>query len=170
MDAPGTFPSFPCVAEWREDRIDTHHVQALLPFPDGCRTARFCRREKRFRVETEVSDINDSLHTLLQNLDSPGQVLTDELSSPPKRHRGRRTGNGTHERQVLQNLAASGVARVEFARLARVSVDRVLRLIAESGGNVALDPRAPNCLLIRTGSVGLKEKSEFISERLSRLQ
>jgi transcription-repair coupling factor (superfamily II helicase) len=35
---------------------------------------------------------------------------------------------------------------------------------------VALDPKAPHCLLIRTGSVGLKEKSEFISERLSRLQ
>jgi transcription-repair coupling factor (superfamily II helicase) len=63
-----------------------------------------------------------------------------------------------------------GLARVEFTRVAQVSVDRVLRLIAESGGSVALDPKAPQCLLIRTGSVGLKEKSEFISERLSRLQ
>jgi transcription-repair coupling factor (superfamily II helicase) len=65
---------------------------------------------------------------------------------------------------------ARGLARVEFSRVAQVSVDRVLRLIAESGGSVALDPKAPQCLLIRTGSVGLKEKSEFISERLSRLQ
>jgi transcription-repair coupling factor (superfamily II helicase) len=64
----------------------------------------------------------------------------------------------------------NGLARVEFARVARVSVDRVLRLIAESGGSVSLDPRAPQCLLIRTGNIGLKDKSEFISERLSRLQ
>jgi len=65
---------------------------------------------------------------------------------------------------------SKGLARVEFSRVAQVSVDRVLRLIAESGGSVALDPKSPHCLLIRTGSVGLKEKSEFISERLSRLQ
>ncbi len=65
---------------------------------------------------------------------------------------------------------AKGLARVEFSRVAQVSVDRVLRLISESGGSVALDPQAPHCLLIRTGQVGLKEKSEFISERLSRLQ
>jgi transcription-repair coupling factor (superfamily II helicase) len=62
-----------------------------------------------------------------------------------------------------------GVLRVEFSRLARVSVDRVLRLMAESGGSVSLDPASPQCLLIRTGSIGLKDKSEFIGERLSRL-
>jgi transcription-repair coupling factor (superfamily II helicase) len=74
-------------------------------------------------------------------------------------------------RLYISSLRESrGIARVEFSRLAQVSVDQVLRLIAESGGSVALDPQAPQCLLIRTGSVGLKEKSEFISERLSRLQ
>ena len=62
-----------------------------------------------------------------------------------------------------------GVVRVEFSRVARISVDRALRLIAESGGSVALDPQAPNCLLLRTGGIGLKDKSEFIGERLSRL-
>jgi transcription-repair coupling factor (superfamily II helicase) len=74
-------------------------------------------------------------------------------------------------RLYISSLKESkGLARVEFSRVAQVSVDRVLRLISESGGSVALDPKAPHCLLIRTGSVGLKEKSEFISERLSRLQ
>jgi transcription-repair coupling factor (superfamily II helicase) len=62
-----------------------------------------------------------------------------------------------------------GVVRVEFSRVAQVSVDRVLRLMAESGGSVSLDPASPQSLLIRTGSIGLKDKSEFISERLSRL-
>jgi len=62
-----------------------------------------------------------------------------------------------------------GVVRVEFSRLAQVSVDRVPRLMAESGGSVSLDPASPQSLLIRTGSIGLKDKSEFISERLSRL-
>jgi transcription-repair coupling factor (superfamily II helicase) len=63
----------------------------------------------------------------------------------------------------------NGQVTAEFSRLARVSVDRVLTLIKESGGSVALDPKQPNCLIIRTGQIGLQEKSEFISDRLSRL-
>jgi transcription-repair coupling factor (superfamily II helicase) len=64
---------------------------------------------------------------------------------------------------------ADGRAVVEFSKLSQISVDRVMTLIKESGGSVSLDPKQPNCLIIRTGQVGLKEKSEFISERLSRL-
>jgi transcription-repair coupling factor (superfamily II helicase) len=63
----------------------------------------------------------------------------------------------------------NGQATVEFSKLAQISVDRVMTLIKESGGSVSLDPKQPNCLIIKTGQVGLKEKSEFISERLSRL-
>jgi transcription-repair coupling factor (superfamily II helicase) len=60
---------------------------------------------------------------------------------------------------------ADGRAVVEFSKLSQISVDRVMTLIKESGGSVSLDPKQPNCLIIRTG----QEKSEFISERLSRL-
>ena len=63
----------------------------------------------------------------------------------------------------------NGGAIVEFSKLAQISVDRVMTLIKESGGSVSLDPKSPNCLIIKTGRVGLKEKSEFISDRLSRL-
>jgi transcription-repair coupling factor (superfamily II helicase) len=63
----------------------------------------------------------------------------------------------------------NGQATVEFSKLSQISVDRVMTLIKESGGSVSLDPRQPNCLIIKTGQIGLREKSEFISERLSRL-
>ena len=63
----------------------------------------------------------------------------------------------------------NGRATVEFSKLSQISVDRVMTLIKESGGSVSLDPKQPNCLIIKTGQIGLKEKSEFISERLSRL-
>ena len=62
-----------------------------------------------------------------------------------------------------------GVVRVEFARLQQVSVEKVTRLIADSGGSVRLDAARPNCLLIDTGSIGLREKSEFLSEKLGAL-
>ncbi len=60
-----------------------------------------------------------------------------------------------------------GVLEVEFSKVARVSVERILKLIKESRGRVRLDPKRPHVLLIETHLIGLKEKSEFIRDRLS---
>ena len=62
-----------------------------------------------------------------------------------------------------------GVVTVEFARIGHVSAERVVRLIGESGGGVMLDKDRPNCLLLKTGGIDLREKSEFISEKLNAL-
>jgi transcription-repair coupling factor (superfamily II helicase) len=62
-----------------------------------------------------------------------------------------------------------GMVRVEFGKVSKVKIDRLLRLMKESGGRVKLDPKAPNFLILQTGSIGLKEKSEFIREKLAAL-
>jgi transcription-repair coupling factor (superfamily II helicase) len=62
-----------------------------------------------------------------------------------------------------------GVVSVEFAKVSQVPVDRVLRLIQEAGGQVYLEQSRPNCLFLKTGAIGLKEKSEFIRDRLAAL-
>jgi transcription-repair coupling factor (superfamily II helicase) len=62
-----------------------------------------------------------------------------------------------------------GIVTVEFSRVAKVSVEKVLRLMRESGGRIKLDPHRPNVLIIKTGSIGLREKSEFLRERLASL-
>ncbi|MDR2537170.1 MAG: transcription-repair coupling factor [Treponema sp.] len=63
----------------------------------------------------------------------------------------------------------AGLVRVEFAKVSHVSVERLLRLIKESRGKVKLDPHAPNVLMLTVGAIGLKEKSEFIREKLAAL-
>jgi len=62
-----------------------------------------------------------------------------------------------------------GLTIVEFSRLSHLSMEKVLRLIKESGGNVALNAERPNCLYIKSGKINLKDKAEFLSERLSML-
>jgi transcription-repair coupling factor (superfamily II helicase) len=62
-----------------------------------------------------------------------------------------------------------GMVTAEFSKVAKVSVERLLRLIRESGGRIKLDPHRPNVLVIKTGNIGLREKSEFIRERLASL-
>jgi transcription-repair coupling factor (superfamily II helicase) len=68
---------------------------------------------------------------------------------------------------VLKERA--GVVRIEFAKAARVNVDRLIRMMQQSAGKVKLDPKKANVILLTTGSIGLKEKSEFIREKLSSL-
>jgi transcription-repair coupling factor (superfamily II helicase) len=63
----------------------------------------------------------------------------------------------------------AGLVRVEFGKVSRVNVDRLTRLMKESSGKVKLDPKKPNVLILSTGSIGLKEKSEFLREKLSML-
>jgi transcription-repair coupling factor (superfamily II helicase) len=62
-----------------------------------------------------------------------------------------------------------GFVTVEFMKVAKVSVERLLRLMKESGQKIKLDPARPNVLMIATGPIGLKEKSEFIREKLAAL-
>lgn len=45
-------------------------------------------------------------------------------------------------------------------------MDKVLRLIQESDGSVRLDPEKPNILTIKSTMIALKDKSEFIREKL----
>jgi transcription-repair coupling factor (superfamily II helicase) len=61
----------------------------------------------------------------------------------------------------------NGVARLEFAKVSRIKVERLVRLMQESAGKVKLDPKKPNVLILTTGNIGLKEKSEFIREKLA---
>ncbi len=63
----------------------------------------------------------------------------------------------------------SGVVSVEFSKVSKVSVERLLRLIKESSGRVRLDPHKPNVINLLTRAIGLREKSEFIRERLASL-
>jgi len=78
-------------------------------------------------------------------------------------------------RIICRELAVSslreweGVVRVEFAKVSRVKVDRLVRLMQESMGKVKLDPKKPNVLMLAAGNIGLKEKSEFIREKLAAL-
>jgi transcription-repair coupling factor (superfamily II helicase) len=63
----------------------------------------------------------------------------------------------------------AGLVRAEFDKVSRVSVDRLIRLMKESDGKVKLDTKQPNVILFNTGNIGLKEKSEFIREKLAAL-
>lgn len=63
----------------------------------------------------------------------------------------------------------AGTVSVEFSKVSKISVERLLRLMRESNGRVKLDPKKPNAIILQTRAIGLREKSEFIRERLASL-
>lgn len=62
-----------------------------------------------------------------------------------------------------------GEVRIEFSKVSKISVDRFMKLIQENPGTIRLNSAEPNCIYIKLGKIGLKEKSEFIREKLSKL-
>jgi transcription-repair coupling factor (superfamily II helicase) len=62
-----------------------------------------------------------------------------------------------------------GLVRAEFADVAKISTDKILRLVKSGGGRVSLDSSAPNVLILKTLSIDLKSKCDFIKEKLETL-
>ncbi|MCX8013470.1 MAG: transcription-repair coupling factor [Rectinema sp.] len=60
-----------------------------------------------------------------------------------------------------------GVVTIEFSKVSKISVEKLLRLIRESSGAIRLDPSKPNAIQVMTRAIGLKEKSAYLKERLS---
>ena len=73
------------------------------------------------------------------------------------------------ELSIITLKERGGLVRAEFGKVSKVKVDRLVRLMKESSGKVKLDPKKPNVLVFAAGNIGLKEKSEFIREKLATL-
>jgi len=62
-----------------------------------------------------------------------------------------------------------GEVKVEFMQVSNLSVDKILKLIKDNPDTIRLNAQLPNVIFIKLGKIGLKEKSEFIREKLSQL-
>ena len=62
-----------------------------------------------------------------------------------------------------------GEVKVEFKKVSDISIDKFMKLLQKNPGTIRLDPQLPNMIFLKLGKIGLKEKSEFIREKLSQL-
>lgn len=61
------------------------------------------------------------------------------------------------------------IATVEFSKVAKVNVDKLLGMIKSDPSSISLDPQHPNRLMLKTKSIDLNTKCEFISSKLGQL-
>lgn len=74
-----------------------------------------------------------------------------------------------HKLTIVSLIERKETVRVEFGNDAKISVDKVLSLIKRNPGSVSLDSQHPNQILLKTNSIDLNTKSEFIREKLEQL-
>ena len=108
-----------------------------------------------------------------EELEGLNAELTDRFGQPPDEAASLLAL--AELRVICRELSVSslkergGMIRAEFAKVSKVKVDRLVRLMKESSGKVKLDPKQPNVVVFAAGNIGLKEKSEFIREKLAAL-
>ena len=61
------------------------------------------------------------------------------------------------------------LVRLEFADVSKVNIEKVLALLKTAAGRLKLDSAHPNQLLLKTETIDLKAKSQFIKEILEKL-
>lgn len=108
----------------------------------------------------QLDDDLESLHTELHDRFGP---LPDEVHSLVSLSEIRII---CRKLKVTALKERKGSVQVTFGKLSLISVDKVMQLMKMSGGRVKLNPAKPDGLILATGDIGLKEKSEFLKERL----
>jgi transcription-repair coupling factor (superfamily II helicase) len=62
-----------------------------------------------------------------------------------------------------------GEVKITFDSVSNIQIDRILKLIKDNPGTIRINPAGEQAIYIKLGKIGLKEKSEFIREKLSQL-
>lgn len=70
---------------------------------------------------------------------------------------------------ILSLKEKRGNVEAVFSPKTKVSIDRLLSLVKSSAGRIKLDPMHPNSLFMKTDSIDLKVKGDFIKEKLQTL-
>ena len=70
---------------------------------------------------------------------------------------------------ILSLKEKRGNVEAVFSPKTKVSIDRLLSLVKSSAGRIKLDPMHPNSLFMKTDSIDLKVKGDFIREKLQSL-
>jgi len=108
-----------------------------------------------------------------EELESLGAELGDRFGPPPDEAASLLAL--AELRIICRELSISslreknGMVKTEFGKVSKVKVERLIRLMKDSAGKVKLDPKQPNVVIFAAGNIGLKEKSEFIREKLAAL-
>lgn len=62
-----------------------------------------------------------------------------------------------------------GEIQIEFSAVRNISIDKLMKLIKNNPDKIRLDSTHPNQIILSVGKIGLREKSEFIKEKLESL-
>ena len=108
----------------------------------------------------------DSLNSVWEELFDRFGPIPDEVSSLLSLAKIRIICN---KLSISSLKEKKGIVQVEFSKVSKVNIDKLLGLIKTSSGRVKLNSAKPNQIILQTEAIDLKSKSEFIKEKLEQL-
>jgi len=120
---------------------------------------------EKMEIYKKIASIrsNYDLETITGELNDRFGPLPDEVSSLISIAELRVICRKLYVKSLVEK---KGKVEIIFSKVSILPIDRVLHLMKESNGSVKLDAKKPNVLVIQSGMIGLKDKSEFIREKL----
>ena len=106
----------------------------------------------------------DSLNSVWEELFDRFGPIPDEVSSLLSLAKIRIICN---KLSISSLKEKKGIVQVEFSKVSKVNIDKLLGLIKTSSGRVKLNSAKP--IILQTEAIDLKSKSEFIKEKLEQL-
>ena len=74
-----------------------------------------------------------------------------------------------HKLNITRIKEQKNEVKIIFSSVSNIAIDKILKLIKDNPGTIRINPVGEQAIYIKLGKIGLKEKSEFIREKLSQL-
>lgn len=74
-----------------------------------------------------------------------------------------------HRLNITRIKEQKNEVKIIFSSVSNIAIDKILKLIKDNPGTIRINPVGEQAIYIKLGKIGLKEKSEFIREKLSQL-
>lgn len=74
-----------------------------------------------------------------------------------------------HRLNITRIIEQKNEVKIIFSSVSNIAIDKILKLIKDNPGTIRINPVGEQAIFIKLGKIGLKEKSEFIREKLSQL-
>ena len=124
--------------------------------------------QTKMELDKKIASVQtqDSLNSVWEELFDRFGPIPDEVSSLLSLAKIRIICN---KLSISSLKEKKGIVQVEFSKVSKVNIDKLLGLIKTSSGRVKLNSAKPNQIILQTEAIDLKSKSEFIKEKLEQL-
>ena len=154
--------------EHKREELDVHDVYLELEYSGFIPDTYIRDQSEKMEIYKKIASVvsEGELDTICSELEDRFGPLPDEVESLVSLAEIRVLCGKLYITSMKEH---HGEIEITLGKVHIINLDKLMRLIKESGGKVRLSPERANVIIITTGLVDLKEKSAFLRDKLMQL-